>query len=217
MADLDAELALFESEISTLVTDNGSPAKKKKKAPEVEEQKEAGDAQTSTSAVVVSTAPVISMAPTIPVIAAAPMIQAMPNPTVMAPFLPRVTTLQVPGVSIMPPPVPPPMFMSSQGFRPPPGFPMPMPNIFLPHQLRQQPTRQSATIESAPKIYSSEVPTSNASTGQTATAPVTFALASDIEAMEKKNEHPSASSSSRSKDSRPLKPKKYLRAGGGQV
>ncbi|KAK6060885.1 hypothetical protein COOONC_01448, partial [Cooperia oncophora] len=206
----------FESEISSLVADDGSPAKKKKKTAEVEEPKENGDAQTTSANVIVSTAPVITMAPTIPVIAAAPMIQTIPNP--MAPFLPRVTTLQVPGVSIMPPPVPPPMFMPpNQGFRPPPGFPMPMPNLFLPHQLRQPPpARQSATIESAPKIYSSEVPTSNATGGQTATAPVTFALASDIEAMEKKNEHPS-SSSSKSKDARNLKPKKYLRAGGGQI
>ncbi|XGW16034.1 hypothetical protein V3C99_001465 [Haemonchus contortus] len=218
MTDLDAELALFESEISSIVADDVPPPKKKKKVPETEEAKETvSDAQTNATAVTVTTAPAITVSPNIPVIAAAPMIQTIPTPTVMAPFLPRVTTLQVPGVSIMPPPVPPPMFVSNQAFRPPPGFPMPMPNIFLPHQLRQQPARQSATIESAPKIYNSEALSSSTTTGQTVTAPVTFALASDIEAMEKKNEHPSSSSSSKSKDARPAKPKKYLRAGGGQV
>uniref|UniRef100_A0A0K0DLR0 RNA-binding protein 42 n=1 Tax=Angiostrongylus cantonensis TaxID=6313 RepID=A0A0K0DLR0_ANGCA len=92
---------------------------------------------------------------------------------------------------------------------------------------------------SAPKIYNADPSTSNVAVGQSSTAPVTFvrpsifdlyfdtlptwkdralnALASDIEAMEKKNEHPSAPSSTRVKDSKPSKPKKYLRAGGGQV
>ncbi|VDP38935.1 unnamed protein product [Heligmosomoides polygyrus] len=80
-------------------------------------------------------------------------------------------------------------------------------------QLRQQPpVKQSATIESAPKIYSAEATATTTTTGQPTTA-----LASDIEAMEKKNEHPSAPSSSRLKDARPSKPRKYLRAGGGQV
>ncbi|KAJ1371164.1 hypothetical protein KIN20_033052 [Parelaphostrongylus tenuis] len=128
----------------------------------------------------------------------------------MAPFLPPVA-------GVIPPPVPPPIFVPTQAFRSPPGFPMPMPNIFLPHQLRQSVTKHSATIESAPKIYNSDPSTSNVTAGQSSTAPVTFALASDIEAMEKKNEHPSAPSSSRVKDSKPSKPKKYLRAGGGQV
>ncbi|KAK5982303.1 RRM domain-containing protein [Trichostrongylus colubriformis] len=141
------------------------------------------------------------MAPTIPVIAAAPIIQTISNP-----FLPRVTTLQVPGVSIMPPPVPPPMFMS-QGFRPPPGFPMPMPNIFLPHQLRQQPAKQSATIESAPKIYNSEVPTSNATTNQTAAAPVTFV--SDELLAKAFRKYPSFQKAKVVRDSRSNKSKGY--------
>ncbi|KJH50774.1 hypothetical protein DICVIV_03121 [Dictyocaulus viviparus] len=87
----------------------------------------------------------------------------------------------------------------------------------IPPPVRQAATKQSATIESAPKIYNSDASTSNVTTNQNTTAPVTFALASDIEAMEKKNEHPSAPSSMRLKDSKPCKPKKYLRAGGGQV
>ncbi|WKX98715.1 hypothetical protein Q1695_013974 [Nippostrongylus brasiliensis] len=242
MADLDAELALvsfishlalvaksseiwfsFESEISSLVADPAPPTKKKKKAVvTVEEPKEATNgpelapsgAPTTTQPSVTTAAPQMP-----PVMAAAPIMQTVQTPAVMAQFLPRVGALPgVAGVSILPPPVPPPIFVSNPSFRPPPGFPpMPMPNLFLPHQLRQPPARQSATIESAPKIYSAEASANTTTAGQTSTAPVTFALASDIEAMEKKNEHPSAPSSMRSRDKQPMKSRKYLRAGGGQV
>ncbi|KAE9419652.1 hypothetical protein Angca_009790 [Angiostrongylus cantonensis] len=210
MADLDAELALFESEISSLVADPGPSPKKKKKTDPVEEVKEANGPEVTSNGAVISAPPAVSVSPAVPVIAAAPMLQTFSASTVMAPFL-----SPVPGV--IPPPVPPPIFVHSQAFRTPPAFPIPMPTIFLPHQLRQAAPKHSATIESAPKIYNADPSTSNVAVGQSSTAPVTFALASDIEAMEKKNEHPSAPSSTRVKDSKPSKPKKYLRAGGGQV
>ncbi|KAL6726341.1 hypothetical protein Aduo_008325 [Ancylostoma duodenale] len=220
MADLDAELALFESEISTLVADPQPPPKKKKTKEATADG--AKDAKTNSNGVVVTTAaPAVTVAPSVPMIGAtATLLPTLQTPTVMAPFLPRVGALSVPGgVPMMPPPVPPPIFVPTQTIRAQTMLPpMPMPNFFLPHQLRQPPARPSATIESAPKIYSSEATSASTTntTGQNSTAPVTFALASDIEAMEKKNEHPHASSM-RHKDPRPSKPKKYLRAGGGQV
>ncbi|EYC42261.1 hypothetical protein Y032_0537g3108, partial [Ancylostoma ceylanicum] len=243
MADLDAELALFESEISTLVADPQPPPKKKKTKEATAKEDSAKDAKTTSNGVVVTTAaPAVTVAPSMPIIgaskychmavfydcclrecftvSAATLLPTLQTPSVMAPFLPRVGALSVPGgVPMMPPPVPPPIFVPTQTIRAQTMLPpMPMPNFFLPHQLRQPPARPSATIESAPKIYSSEATSASTTntTGQNSTAPVTFALASDIEAMEKKNEHPHAPSM-RHKDSRPSKPKKYLRAGGGQV
>ncbi|KAK6742314.1 hypothetical protein RB195_009900 [Necator americanus] len=218
MGDLDAELALFESEISSLVADPHPPPKKKK----TKETKEAAtegakETKTNSNGVVGTATPAISVAAPMNVIGAGPtLLPTLATPTVISPFLTRVGLSVSGGVHMIPPPVPPPMFVPTQTIRAPPMFPpMPMPNLFMPHQLRQPPPKPSATIESAPKIYSSEVSASTNAAVPNSSAPVTFALASDIEAMEKKNEHPSAPM--RHRDSRPLKPKKYLRAGGGQV
>ncbi|CAJ0598608.1 unnamed protein product [Cylicocyclus nassatus] len=237
MGDLDAELALasllpphfgreeqrglcdlsityncwfyFESEISSLVTEQPNPPPKKKK---VKHATENGTKETKTtaSAVIGTASPSVTVAPSLPGIGTAPtLLPTLQTPPVMTPFLHRVGTLG--GVPMMPPPVPPPIFVPTQAIRQT-MLPMPMPNFFMPHQLRQPP-RPSATIESGPKIYSAEVASTNPTAG--CGAPITFALASDIEAMEKKNEH--SHPPTRHRDPKTNKPKKYLRAGGGQV
>lgn len=194
MTSLDDELALFESEISSLATGSGETAPPDPSPPVIQSQPMGTPATHST----IMAPPIIGV----------PMIRPSMSSLVAPPFMPAQLR---PPPGMMPPPMPPPMFVPNGVFVP---QQMRMPPTFRPHA---QPV--AATIESGPSIYKDEANTQ--SNGNVPTQVRIQALAADVLAMEAKKAADSLktaqSTSSGGGGKADKRPKKFVRSGGGQV